>query len=360
MSEVAQDYVEQQIVKKEVVYLRPSLFRRVMANLIDLILLLIATFLILLGAREIVNRTPGHLTNLHTVESMRVDSGLYVEAKGKIVSTSSYLKSNLDIPTEKKRMELAVAYIEGLDNAEYNIDGFLNYCSAAGKGSDELYKTVKKDYDKYRLDQIFSGDNAHMFIRNAPTTEFPEGEVVRNESCQAEFKDYSNIYYYYMDNVGVGILSTSFPEYRNAMRTLSLDLFAIEIPVSFALAGILVYFIPPLFFKRGRKTLGKLAYKIGVVNAQCLNISFKQYLLRFTIFYFAILLLSLVTFAVPVIISFTMMVFSKGKQSFQDYLLGLFEVDTSGAKIYYTLEEAEVDQFETAKKPVDFKRVERE
>ena len=360
MSEVASDYVEQQIVKKEVVYLRPSLFRRVMANLIDLILLLITTFLILLGAREIVNRTPGHLANLHTVESMRVESGLYVESNGKTVSTSSYLKNNLDIPTEKKRMELAVSYIEGLHNAEYNINGFLMYCSAAGKGSEDLYKQVTKDYDNFRLNQVYSGDGKNMFVRKAPTTEFPEGEVVRNEACQAEYKDYSNVYYSYMDNTGVGILSSSFPEYKNAMRSLSLDLFAIEIPVSFALAGILIYLIPPLFFKRGRKTLGKLAYKIGVVNTQCLNISVKQFLLRFIIFYFAILLLSLVTFAIPVIISFTMMVFSKGKQSFQDYLLGLYEVDTSGTKIYYTLEEAEVDQFETAKKPVDFKRVERE
>ena len=37
------EYQEQQVVKREVVYARPSLFRRVMANLVDLLIFAFVT-----------------------------------------------------------------------------------------------------------------------------------------------------------------------------------------------------------------------------------------------------------------------------------------------------------------------------
>ena len=49
-----------------------------------------------------------------------------------------------------------------------------------------------------------------------------------------------------------------------------------------------------------------------------------------------------------------MMVFSKKKQGFPDYMLDLQEVDTSKDKIFNTIEEVKLDSINPSKKPVDF------
>ena len=48
------------------------------------------------------------------------------------------------------------------------------------------------------------------------------------------------------------------------------------------------------------------------------------------------------------------MAFSKKKQGFPDYLLGLFEVDTSHDKLYQSYEEISVEGVAGEKAPVDF------
>jgi hypothetical protein len=49
------------------------------------------------------------------------------------------------------------------------------------------------------------------------------------------------------------------------------------------------------------------------------------------------------------------MAFSKNKQGFPDYMLGIQEVDTSNNKIYKSLEEISLEQVTKTKKPVDFR-----
>ena len=127
-----------------------------------------------------------------------------------------------------------------------------------------------------------------------------------------------------------------------------------EIAPSYRVSGILTYLVPPLFFRKGKKTLGKALYKIGLVDSRLLNCTYPRFFARFAIFYFGELLLSLLSFGLPYIVSFSIMVFSKKKQGFPDYMLDLQEVDTSKAKIYNSLEEAKVDQITPHKKAIDF------
>ncbi len=349
---IDEPYVEQQIVKKEVVYARPSIFRRVMANLIDIILFLIIGFGILLGARSIVNNTASHRAQLDIVNKTRLDSSLYVEYNGNIVSVLTYLE-NSGISTDTRKMVLSRAYIEGKHDEEDDINGFLAYCHG-DYGSEELFNTVSDAYDKTRLDAIDALTGKHYFVVDE------HGDIIMNPDLETPFVNYYKIYQSFLYNYCEPVLSSAFPLYKAALKSFVIDLLAIELPISCALAGIIVYFVPTIIFWRGHKTLGKLTYKIGVVGSDCLNISFRKNLARFAIFYFAILLLSLVTFALPVLITFSMMVFTKNKQGFQDYMLGLFEIDTTGTKIYRDLEEAKIDQLNTNKKAVDFRRVERE
>ena len=54
-----------------------------------------------------------------------------------------------------------------------------------------------------------------------------------------------------------------------------------------------------------------------------------------------------------------MMAFSKNKQGFPDYILGLQEIDTSNNKIYYSYEEIELNDVERHKRPTDFRLIQR-
>jgi hypothetical protein len=101
-------------------------------------------------------------------------------------------------------------------------------------------------------------------------------------------------------------------------------------------------------------TLGKALYHIGLVDSRYLNVKWGRFFARFAIFYFAELLLSLVTFGIPFIISFSLMAFSKKKQGFPDYMLGIEEVDTSRNKIYKSLDEITLESLNKRKQPVDF------
>ena len=67
------------------------------------------------------------------------------------------------------------------------------------------------------------------------------------------------------------------------------------------------------------------------------------------------MILSIATLGIPFIISISMMVFSKHKQGFPDYMLGLYEVDTSNNKIYNNEAEITLDHANTYKEPIDFK-----
>ena len=151
-----------------------------------------------------------------------------------------------------------------------------------------------------------------------------------------------------------GYLTTLFPEYYSATKLTSNLLFFLEIPVAFALSAILTYLVPPLIFRRGRKTIGKLIYRVGLVDSQCLSPSLPRFLARFGIFFVLELALSFVTFGIPFIISFTMMAFSKRKQGFPDYMLGLTEISTVKHDIYFNKYEASILQIQERKSGISF------
>ena len=156
-----------------------------------------------------------------------------------------------------------------------------------------------------------------------------------------------------------GYLITMFPDYAESMKKMSNALFFIEIPVSLTLSCFLVYFVPGLFFRRGRQTLGKALFRVGLVDKNITSPRIGRYTARFFIFYGEIVL-SLFTFALPLLISFSLMAFSKNKQGFPDYMLQLTEVDTSKAKIYLDKYDALVDVAKQNKEPIDFKLINKE
>ncbi len=321
----------------EIHYSLPRFHRRVFANLVDFLLFVFLFFLLFLSSRAAVTNLPSYVEKDEMLLSIRSDSGLYHVDDKKSVDIVSYLDDEANQYTAYQKMQLS----------SKAIDSFIAY--VADKASIEDGATIQKDYDSYRLDSALSYEGVPYFVMD-------NGLIVRNKENKADNETYFlEAYAPYIDTNCQGYLLTLVPEYLELVKFEAYMLFFAEIPIAYLLSGVLVYLLPPLFFKRGRMTLGKAMYQIALVDSRLLSCSFSRYLARWSIFFFFELCLSLFTFGLPFFISFSMMAFTKGKQGFPDYLLGLSEVDASHEKIYRSYEEISLDGLEGEKEPIDFK-----
>ncbi len=338
--------------KQEIIYYRPPFHRRIMANLLDIIFFAFTFVLFFLLNRYLVGLTPDFKNNSAQLDEIRTSSGLYIEQDdGQINDIVSYLNSDTGFNAKYKKTQAANA-----------IDSFLVYAQSVC--DEETYNEIANNYDEYRLDEAMvyvntesSYNGTALFVRDS------DNNIVENPELFAEGSYVPNIngYYYtevyasYIDEHLQGYLVTAIPHYYDLMKYFSNMLIYADIMPAYLISGIIIYYIPTLCFRRGRTTFGKALYRIGLVDSRVLSPSFGRITARFAIFYLAELCLSVFTFGLPYLISFSLMVFSKGKQGFPDYMLQLTEIDMSRTKIYKSYDEADLDKVNSRREPVDFK-----
>ena len=321
-------------------YHRPIFHRRVLANLIDAMLFALIFVLLFLGLKSVVESSKPYLRARDHVQTVQRDSGLYGEKNGRYYDVVSLYKEDTKLTASQHKQKLTEA-----------IDSFITYLDRSV--SAEISAKVQTDYDEYRL-----GDK--MVYEDVPCFILVDGSVRENPECQLSYQRYTDeIYAPYIDRQCQGFLVTEIPGVRSDTRFMSNMLVFVELPVSFIIAALLVYMVPPFIFKRGRRTIGKAIYKIGLVDSRCLNVRVGRTIARFSIFIFGILFLSMLTLGIPMIISFSMMAFSKSRQGFPDYMLNLNEVDISDVKVYNSLDEIAVEKAQEQEKAPDFKMKER-
>lgn len=357
---VEQEYKPNEILEQgaisdkemRVVYYKPPLHRRVLANLIDIFVFVVLFASLFMASRAIVQSTGTYQQNMTTLDEIRLNSGLYIKKNtGEIVDIITYLNSDTAFNSEYKKTESKSA-----------VEKFINYSEIVC--DTETFKEILIDYNAYRIDSSMVYKNDSSAYNGTPLFVVDEdNKIVENPALFAPGSYVSNIYGYYYDNVykpyidshAQGYLSTRIPGFYDITRYLALMIIFAVIMPAYLLAGILVFYIPTLFFVRGRRTLGKALYRIGLVDSRILSPTLARSTARFAIFYFAELILSIVTFGLPYLISFSLMVFSKNKQGFPDYMLGLLEIDMSRTKIYKSFDEADLDSIKVHGKAVDFK-----
>lgn len=327
----------------EVKYNRPKFVHRLLANLIDLIIFALVFVGLFILTRYAIGETPHFKAVFNSVNSMRLESGMYYKKdSGEIVDIVTYANTN-DVLTNEAKVKLF----------ENHINAFLTF--EAAHVSEERYKTITEEYDKKRLESTFTENEItyHLFEKNG------SNEIVKN----AELFDngykylYRNFYANHIDGYFQGYL-VSTPIYYDAMKTITTYLIWVEIPIAYVSSIILVYYVPTLFFRRGRKTLGKALYRIGTVDSRFLSPTFGRNAAKWALFILE-MVLGVASVGVIFIISLSMMVFSKNKQGFTDYMLGLQEVDISNNKIYFTYEEVELNEVDRHKKPTDFRMIDK-
>ncbi len=342
------EHVNNEVLTVE--YTKPKFWHRCMANFVDFFIMLVTFLLLFIGARAIVQSTPSYKTSMTRLGEMQIASGLYREAESASTTTSNidivyYADTYLTV--YGKEYEVVDQPVSKNGVLVKAIDTFIKFCQE--NSSEERYLELVDYYKTARLEPTFNG--VHYYLEEGDDVVI--NTTLSEDSTKAK-EYYNNIFKPFIEKKCIPFLAVNVPEYRELNKVDYRCLLFIELPSSYLLAGILTYFIPPLFFRRGRKTLGKALYHIGLIDTRLLSPAFPRFLARFAIFYFAELILSLFTLGIPYIISFSLMAFSKKKQGFPDYMLRLYEIDTSKANIYMDYVEAATKN-ELHGKPVDFK-----
>ena len=353
-----------EIIKIE--YEQPKFAHRVLANFIDIILMAFITIALFIGSRAIVQSTSMYRDNDKMYKTIELESALFVNAD-KSGSDKYAFGDLIQVISTYLPSQKTLTYKDICRRADKAINKFFTYLDSR---SHEEYVKVVDEYDTKRLAVKGSVEgHEYYFVKRSDYDtehnlyfEFSATDNLIVPLNESEIPYYSFQSYFeqffrtFIDDTLVdNYLVKNFPEIREGIKNEGIYILFIEIPSAYVTAAILVYFVPTLFFRRGRKTLGKALYHIGLVDSKCFSPSFGRNLARFAIFLFAELILSFITFGLPFLISFTMMLVTKRKQGFPDYLLGLTEIDTSKQKIYYNKIDALSDKASVYKKAPDFK-----
>ena len=312
--------VEEKKEVEEIEYYRPTFWKRIFSILFDLLICFFISFSIFNLSKCIANNYTSLKEDALKLDEIRLESSLFVKDLDRVTDIVTYYNNSTDISYGAQELDLSA-----------RVDRFFTFLlDNAGQSA---YEEALKYYNDFRLDPNRLYEDKSYFV-------LQDGEVVKNTSAQIPSKAYvQNIYSPFIDEYGQGLLVTRIPEYTILQKNLSIALIFIEIPISVGLGVTVVYYICPLILRRGRCTLGRLLFKIGLVDKNVLNVNWKVFTLRFLIFFFLEVVLSVFTLCIPFFISLSMMAFTKKKQTFHDYLLGIEEVDTTNSKIYYSLQE---------------------
>lgn len=308
---------------KEIEYYRPKFTRKLAASFMDAFIFSLLSLLFVVISKAIGDVTPIYKQNSSELDTIKLDSGLFLEDNDGLVRDIVTIY-NLDTETNSSVVEKEV--VNSINNFFTYVDNNLSH---------ELYESMIKEFDELRLDQkliySYEGNTYKLFIQK-------DGKVVKNNEVVIPSKSYISFYKNYIDNYALGYFHSKIDRVVTLEKYFSYVM-AIEVIVGVLVGSIINYYVFPLIFRRNRYTLGRLTYKIGLVNKDVLHVSFGQFTLRFLIIFFLEIALSFVTFGIPIIFSFTMSLVTKKKQYFHDYLLGIEEVDLQDNQVYYSKDE---------------------
>ena len=184
-----------------------------------------------------------------------------------------------------------------------------------------------------------------------------KGEHIFDDNLQRKYlnDDYDIVYFNFYNNmlkdIAPGYLSSS-KEYRDNLRQSIINNVLI-IFISLILSNIIFYYVVPMIYRRGKQTFGMKIFKISLLSVDGMSCSSKRYSLRFLFYLIVIVVLSVFSFLLPVLISFTMMLLSKTGQSLVDYVTNTYKVDSQTNTVYLNYEEYMYNQHSRDDKKIE-------
>ncbi len=308
--------------KQSAEYFKAPFGKRMISILAEVLLLSFGTFLFLFLSRLVVESMPLYTDSFATYIGISKDSGLYVcddSTENNLVTLTEYYGEK-DYQTQNQKIEEALTRF-------YTLDEFFSQDSSSKDYGPLLYFNMKIGDSAIGKDD---GDTYFMLDAS--------GNPQQNPSYTEEKM---NSFYLTAYDKSVAYLQNN-ESYLQARNTLTIYINLVLIPLSIVLSFLVFELLLPMTaFRRGKQTIGMKLMKLSLLGANALSPSWKRYLGRQMLQLFLIILLSMVSFGIPLIVSFSMMLFRKDGQSLADYLAGTYMVDSSEQSVYLSYEEME-------------------
>lgn len=157
--------------------------------------------------------------------------------------------------------------------------------------------------------------------------------LISDDYDLAYFNAYGNI----LENTALGYLNVK-EDYLATRKNISL-FYLIGIPLTFILAYTIIYYILPLFFSRGKKTLGMIITKTALLSADGMSVKAGRFTCYFLFKLFIVFIGSFAALLIPLGVSITMIVLSKSHQSLSEYVANVYLVSTESQTVYKDVSE---------------------
>lgn len=354
-------------------YERPISTNRLYSAVVDFFIAVVIILLLVFSANGIVKTTDFYKTNQGIIDNTKIASRLYsYDASDQLQCVADILVVSGDQSAGIVKTKL-INVLEGNDFATRAEDkyGFFDFCYyIESKNAAELkdfYKEHRDAYDKERIEMI-NPYNAKPMFEYAKDSEGNikyyediiydfEGNKIASEqrpliieNGNGKMDDYNNNFYKAFIKRCPNSL-VRIPEYFESTQAMSTVMLSALIPLPIIVGILIVYFVPGLIFKRGRKSIGKLLFKIGILDKTGYSPNVWRYTLRSVIILFECILF------IPAVISLTMLIFTKKMTTIHDAIMKMNVVETKEHKIYYNGLDAFLDNQKAEKAPVEFENV---
>lgn len=291
----------------EVNFAKAKYSNRIFAFCTDLILMIIAALGLMIGTRAIVFNLDFYKNAYNSVIDIQLKSGLFIE------KNSSEVVSLVD-------------YYEPKTTDDFK------------KCGEELDKSLKQFYSSELFFENTDESYQHYVDLKVESELFIYLDSTHKEAVPVKTDEESlkSMYSFYCSTIknDASRFIAEYDGYIEATRTINLTSIFIILLIPIVLSVTIFEYLIPLVIGNGRKTLGKLLFKISVVDARGLQSSFARFSLRFLFLLVIEILLSVIAFTIPLIVSFSMFAFSKTNQSLHDYVLNTYVVDSSDTRVF--------------------------
>lgn len=319
--EIPQNNEEPQLF--HVNYERAILSKRISASIIDFLIFAILVISLFLLTRNIVTNNVNYKNVQESYDTLKLESGLYIKSTQKNSIYNLYDYYELSTSTSKGAERIFLK------------DGIEQFITYSEQNSDTHAIDVGHEWDEFRRTLVVNGKQYFDYV---------DGEYV--EISGIGLDNYCKYAYgvFLKENCCGAYLVQNFSLALKATRLASDMLLFVELPISVVVSTFVTFLVPTLIFKRGRKTIGKLAMKCAIVNKNYLNLTTGENWLRFGFIFLVEIIASCFTFAIPLLISAIFLTFSPKHQPLHDIIFKFDCIDTTTDKVYFSKEEIIVEK----------------
>lgn len=291
--------INNDVIKNEII--RPTVMKRVGVAITDFFFLLL----------------------LFLVFNSYIISPLFAKTANYIETVESYTQRMLDSHLYIKTSDGIIEYID-LSNDNGN--------------KKEFYKKVDEHLINFYID--FANEGINLENYNKSKEESTYFDLINNEYIIKDTVDITKLEVFFNNEYDKAL--TLFNNYDDVYLNLARSITGYSIftiLLSLTLSSLILYLIIPLLMKNG-ETIGKKLFSIGLASARDgFKVRKSQIIIRYLSFYFIEIIVSIIAVGLPLIVSFSMLVFNKKGYTIHDYLAATVLVDRKKSIIYKDYEE---------------------